>query len=69
VDASTQALFKVLTSTTRDPQRWRRLAEEMRATADGMTVVPLARTSILMIADEYERLALRDERLNQNSAA
>jgi len=41
----------------------------MRATANGMTVVPLARASILMIADEYERLALRDERLNQNSAA
>jgi hypothetical protein len=30
-----------------------------RATADGMTVVPFARASILMIADEYERFALK----------
>jgi hypothetical protein len=64
-----QAVFELPKSTIRDPQRWRRLAEEMRATANGMTVVPLAKASILMIADEYDRLALRDERLNQNSAA
>jgi hypothetical protein len=41
----------------------------MRATANGMTVVPLAQASILMIADEYERLARRDERLNQDPVA
>ena len=58
----------MLTSATRDPQRWRRLAEDMRATANGLTVVPLAQASILMIADEYERLARRHD-LNQDPVA
>ncbi len=54
--------------TIQDPKQWRKRARDMRAMADGMTVLPSARTSLLRIAEEYERLALRDERLNRKTA-
>ena len=54
--------------TIQDPEQWHKRARDMRAIANGMTVLPTARTSLLRIAEEYERVALRDERRNRKSA-
>ena len=52
-----------------DPQHWRRRAEEMRALARLADDLD-ARSSMLGIADEYERLAQRAERrTNENQNA
>jgi hypothetical protein len=41
---------------------WRQRAAEMRAIADGLAILPLAKASILRFADEYDRLAERAAR-------
>ena len=59
----------VTISNSNDPQRWRKRAREMRAIAEEMTVLTRAKESVLRIADQYERRALRAERrLHQDSA-
>ena len=45
-----------------DPDHWHQRAQEMRAIADGMTILPSAKVSLLRTAEEYERLADRAER-------
>jgi len=48
-----------------DAGHWRRRAAEMRSIADDLSVIPHAKTSILRIADELDRLAIRAQaRLN-----
>jgi hypothetical protein len=42
-----------------DAEHWRWRAEEMRRIADGLSVIPHAKASILRIADEFDRLAIR----------
>jgi hypothetical protein len=59
----------VTISTINDPQCWRKRAQEMRAIAEEMTVLTRAKESVLRIADQYERQALRaEQRLHQGSA-
>ena len=42
-----------------DPVHWRERAVDMRRIADEMEPLPLAKASLLRIADGYERLAAR----------
>jgi hypothetical protein len=51
----------VPTSTAYDAEHWRRRAAEMRRIAGDMAALPHASASIMRIADEYDRLALRAE--------
>jgi hypothetical protein len=47
-----------------DPEHWRKRADEMRRIAEEMSVLPHARASMLRVAEEYDRLAVRSgERL------
>ena len=46
-----------------DAESWRRRAAEMRTIADGLTALPGAKAVIMRTADEYDRRALRAERL------
>jgi hypothetical protein len=48
-------------STIDNAEHWRRRAAEMRAIAEGLSLIPLARDSILRIATSYERNAERAE--------
>ena len=66
----TRAVQQVATS-LHDPDHWRRRAQEMHAIADGMTILPSAKASLLRTAEEYERLAERAERraLRRNDQA
>jgi hypothetical protein len=43
-----------------DPEPWQRRAEELRTAADGMGD-PVARQSLLRLANDYELLAKRSE--------
>jgi hypothetical protein len=45
-----------------DSDHWHILSEEMRRIADGLSVIPHAKASMLRIAEEYERLAARAKR-------
>jgi hypothetical protein len=44
-----------------DPEHWHRRADEMRRIADEISVLPHAKASMLRIAEEYDRLAVRAE--------
>jgi hypothetical protein len=44
-------------------EHWHIRAEEMRRIAESLSVIPHAKASMLRIAEEYERLATRAERL------
>jgi hypothetical protein len=44
-------------------EHWHIRAEEMRRIAESLSVIPHANASMLRIAEEYERLATRAERL------
>jgi hypothetical protein len=49
------------------PERWRRRAEEMRAIAESLSVIPLAKASIFRTAADYERRAApAEKRLSQD---
>jgi hypothetical protein len=47
--------------TISDPEHWHRRADEMRRIAEEMSVLPHAKASMLRIAEEYDRLAVRAE--------
>jgi hypothetical protein len=58
----------VAASHLQNPEHWRRRAEELRSIADGLTAFARAKASLLRVAEEYERLAMRAERrLNSGS--
>jgi hypothetical protein len=58
----------VAASHLQNPEHWRRRAEELRSIADGLTVFARAKASLLRVAEEYDRLAMRAERrLNSGS--
>jgi hypothetical protein len=47
--------------TIQSAEQWRKRAQEMRAIADGLIVLPGAKAELCRIAEQYERLALRAE--------
>ena len=57
------------TSNFHKAEHWRRRAEEMRSIAEQLGVLARAKTSMLRVADEYERLAaLAENRLKARAA-
>jgi hypothetical protein len=46
-------------SSFNDPGHWRKRAMDMRRVADEMEPLPVAKASLLRIADGYEQLAAR----------
>jgi hypothetical protein len=55
----------VAASYLQSPEHWRKRAAELRSIADGLTVLARAQASLLRVAEEYDRLAMRAEhRLN-----
>jgi hypothetical protein len=55
-------------SKVKDPQHWRRRAEEARTLADDLTDAE-AKRKMLKIAEDYEKLAIRaEQRLRRHSS-